>query len=133
MSIENCPVVRNNTEWLDIQSWAVNTWAPVCNPWPPHIPTFGGKTAGQHLISCLTEPKLHLGTYNNNIILYILCFVCEFFTDEPKSMGLYLLNAGHKQVHISVSIVTFQSWSIIFQTVARYLVYFNSHEMFWAV
>ena len=27
-----------------------------------------------------------------------------FFSDEPKSIGLYLLNAGHKQVHISVII-----------------------------
>ena len=28
-------------------------------------------------------------------------------TDEPKIIGLYLLNAGHKQVHISVSIIVF--------------------------
>lgn len=43
------------------------------------------------------------------LLLCILCCVCESLTDEPKSIGLYLLNAGHKQVHISVSIATFQS------------------------
>ena len=40
-----------------------------------------------------------------------------FFSDEPKSIGLYLLNAGHKQVHISV--IT----SIVMSLVLFYIFY----------
>jgi len=51
------------------------------------------------------------------------CYVWQFvslftvsyisFPDEPKSIGLYLLNAGHKQVHISVitSVMSFVLFS----------------------
>lgn len=37
-----------------------------------------------------------------SICVVTYCLVHIFFADEPKSIGLYLLNAGHKQVHISV-------------------------------
>lgn len=45
-----------------------------------------------------------VNTYDNSKVSSVP-FLCHLvLIDEPKSIGLYLLNAGHKQVHISVSI-----------------------------
>ena len=47
---------------------------------------------------------LIVNTYKNSKVSSAP-FLCHLLViDEPKSIGLYLLNAGHKQVHISVSI-----------------------------
>ena len=41
------------------KSQAVNMWAPVCKPQPPHILILEGKLLA-NIASCLTYPKLHL-------------------------------------------------------------------------
>ena len=41
------------------KSHAVNMWAPVCKPQPPHILILEGKLLA-NIASCLTYPKLHL-------------------------------------------------------------------------
>ena len=75
---------------------------------------------GANLQACVPHPEFSLAlfspitlnplsvlmvnTYNNNKVSSVP-FLCHLLLiDEPKSIGLYLLNAGHKQVHISVSI-----------------------------
>ena len=48
-----------------------------------------------------------------------------FFSDEPKSIGLYLLNAGHKQVHISVINLLLSFFKFLQKQLTRMMISIN--------